>query len=88
MKVGSGGNSWSVPPAAVIADIDLQAAEIVLVVHWIGGIHTEIRLPKRRRENRCSASADLIAAVRQLVLIANDDVIIPRPRMRRLKLTP
>jgi len=59
----------------VIADIDLQAAEIVLVVHWIGGIHTEIRLPKRRRENRRSASADLIAAVRQLVLIANDDVI-------------
>ena len=73
--MGSGGNSRSVPPAAVIADIDLQAAEIVLVVHWIGGIHTEIRLPKRRRENRRSASADLIAAVRQLVLIANDDVI-------------
>ena len=59
----------------MIADIDLQAAEIVLVVHWIDGIHTEMRLPKRRRENRCSASADLIAAVRQLVLIANDDVI-------------
>jgi hypothetical protein len=59
----------------VIADIDLQAAEIVLVVHWIGGIHAEIRLPKRRRENRRSASADLIAAVRQLVLIANDDLM-------------
>jgi hypothetical protein len=59
----------------VIADIDPQAAEIVLVVHWIGGIHNEIRLPKRRRGNRGSASADLIAAVRQLALIANDDVI-------------
>jgi hypothetical protein len=59
----------------VIADIDPRAAEIVLVVHWIGGIHNEIRLPKRRRGNRGSASADLIAAVRQLALIANDDVI-------------
>jgi hypothetical protein len=59
----------------VIADIDSNAAEIVLVIHWIGGIHSEIRLPKRRRGNRKCASADLIAAVRQLVLIANDDVI-------------
>jgi hypothetical protein len=59
----------------VIADIDPQAAEIVLVVHWIGGIHNEIRLPKRRRGNPDSASADLIATVRQLALIANDDVI-------------
>ena len=30
----------------VVADIDDEAAEIVLVVHWMGGIHTEIRLPQ------------------------------------------
>ena len=59
----------------VIADIDLEAAEIVLVVHWIGGVHSEIRLPRRRRGQRSSTSADLIAAVRQLVLIANDNLI-------------
>jgi hypothetical protein len=59
----------------VIADIDLEAAEIVLVVHWIGGVHSEIRLPRRRRGQRSSTSADVIAAVRQLVLIANDDLI-------------
>jgi hypothetical protein len=32
----------------VIADIDQEAAEIVLVVlvvHWIGGVHSEMRLP-------------------------------------------
>src|SRR6266404_5836779 len=33
----------------VVADIDDAAAEIVLVVHWIGGVHSEMRLPKRRR---------------------------------------
>lgn len=59
----------------VIADIDAEAAAIVLVIHWMGGIHTELRLPRRRRGQRNSTSADIIAAVRQLVLIANDDLI-------------
>jgi hypothetical protein len=27
----------------VIADIDTNAAEIVLLIHWVGGVHTEIR---------------------------------------------
>ena len=59
----------------VVADIDREAAEIVLVVHWIGGVHSEMRLPRRRRGQRNSTPADVIAAVRQLVLIANDDLI-------------
>src|SRR5437762_13272103 len=59
----------------VIADIDQEAAETVLVVHWIGGVHSEMRLPRRRRGQRNSTSVDVIAAVRQLVLIANDDLI-------------
>jgi len=59
----------------VIADIDQEAAEIVLIVHWIGGVHSEMRLPRRRRGQRNSTSVDVIAAVRQLVLIANDDLI-------------
>ena len=44
-------------------------------MHWVGGIHSEIRLPRRRRGQRTSTSADVIAAVRQLVLIANDNLI-------------
>ena len=59
----------------VIADLDQEAAEIVLIVHWMGGIHREIRLPRRRRGQRSSTSADIVAAVRQLVLIANDNLI-------------
>jgi len=59
----------------VVADIDPQAAEIILVVHWNGGVHSEMRLPRRRRGQRNSTSADIIAAVRQLTLIANDDLI-------------
>jgi hypothetical protein len=59
----------------VIADIDPESAEIVLVVHWIGGVHSEMRLPRRRRGQRNSTSADVIVAVRQLALIVNDDLI-------------
>lgn len=59
----------------VMADIDDAASEIVLIVHWVGGIHSEIRLPKRRRGQRNSTSANIIQAVRRLVLIASDDLI-------------
>ena len=59
----------------VIADIDAKAAEIVLIIHWMGSVHTELRLPRRRHGQRNSASPDIVEAVRQLVLIANDDLI-------------
>src|SRR6266702_2316688 len=59
----------------VVADIDRDTSEIVLFVHWIGGIHSQLRLPLRRRGQRNSTSADVIEAVRQLVLIASDDLI-------------
>ncbi|WP_255326009.1 recombinase family protein [Sphingobium sp. 15-1] len=59
----------------IIADIDGDASEIVLLIHWAGGVHTELRLPKRRKGQRNSTPADVIVAVRQLVLIANDDLI-------------
>jgi hypothetical protein len=59
----------------VIADIDADAGMIVLLIHWMGGAHTELRLPRRRRGQRNSTAPDIVVAVRQLVLIANDDLI-------------
>ncbi len=59
----------------VVADIDDKTSQIVLLIHWIGGVHTELRLPKRRRGQRNSTTPEVIAAVRQLVLIASDDLI-------------
>jgi hypothetical protein len=29
----------------VIVDIDAEAGEIVLIIHWMGGAHTQLRLP-------------------------------------------
>ena len=63
----------------VVADIDAGAAngtgEVVLVVHWVGGVHTELRLPRKRRGQRNSTPLETVEAIRQLVLITNDDVI-------------
>jgi DNA invertase Pin-like site-specific DNA recombinase len=59
----------------VIADIEPQASEIVLVLHWVGGVHTELRLPRRRRGQCKSTAVEIIEAVRVLVRIAGDDLI-------------
>ena len=59
----------------VVADVDAAAGEIILFLHWMGGIHTELRLPRRRRGQRDSTSQDIVTAVRQLVSIANDELI-------------
>ena len=60
----------------VIADIDAQGGEIILVVHWMGGIHTELRIPRRRRgQPRNSAAQEIVQSVRLLARICSDDVI-------------
>ncbi|KUJ73319.1 DNA recombinase [Ruegeria marisrubri] len=59
----------------VVADLDDDASEIVLLVHWAGGAHTEIRLKKRRRGQRNATPPNVAETVRQLARIASDDVI-------------
>jgi DNA invertase Pin-like site-specific DNA recombinase len=59
----------------VIADADPQVGEIILVVHWMGGVHTELRLPRRRRGQRNGTSKEIVEAVRELVRICSDDLI-------------
>jgi hypothetical protein len=60
----------------IIVDVDAPRGEIVVVVHWQGGVHTEIRLPRRRRgQNRTHTSQETVAAVGILARIGSDDVI-------------
>lgn len=56
----------------VVADVDAEAGEIILMIHWHGGVHTELRLPRRRRGTCTATSKDIIAAVQQLVHVASD----------------
>lgn len=59
----------------VIADVDPAASEVVLVIHWRGGMHTELRLPRRRRGTCTATSKDIVAAVRSLARVCDDTVI-------------
>jgi len=60
----------------VVVDVDTEAAEVVLVIHWIGGVHTELRVPRRRRgQNRTHTAAETLEAVRALARICSDAMI-------------
>ena len=59
----------------VIADVDATAGEILLHVHWKGGMHTQLRLPRRRRGQMNHTSKDVVTAVRSLARLCSDDVI-------------
>lgn len=59
----------------VVADVDKARSEIILVIHWQGGVHTELRLPRRRRGCCQATSKDIIQAVRVLARICTDDIL-------------
>jgi DNA invertase Pin-like site-specific DNA recombinase len=60
----------------VVVDVDTAAAEVVLLVHWKGGVHSELRLPRRRRgQNSSHSSPQILDAVRALANICSDDLI-------------
>ena len=60
----------------VVADVDDAASEIVLMVHWKGGVHTELRVPKRRiGQNRHQTPVDTVEAIRALACVCTDDEI-------------
>jgi DNA invertase Pin-like site-specific DNA recombinase len=60
----------------IVADVDAEAGQVILVIHWKGGVHTELRLPRRRRgQNRSHSPKEVVDAVRILALACSDDVI-------------
>jgi len=60
----------------VIADVDANAGEIILVIHWKGGVHTELRLPRRRRgQNSSHTPPEIVEAVRTLAHTCSDDLL-------------
>ncbi|HEY2132982.1 MAG TPA: hypothetical protein VGH36_08415 [Acetobacteraceae bacterium] len=51
----------------ITVDIDEQAREIVLLIHWKGGQHSELRLRKPRTgEHECSTSDEALAVIRSM----------------------
>ena len=62
--------------AQIWADVDEACREIVLTIHWKGGVHTELRVRKRRTgEHRHQTAPDVVEAVRGLARILPDQQI-------------
>jgi len=60
----------------VMVDVDAEHGELILIIHWKGGVHTELRLPRRRRgQNGAQTSKDIVEAVRILARVSSDDWI-------------
>jgi DNA invertase Pin-like site-specific DNA recombinase len=60
----------------VIADLDRDQGALILVIHWKGGIHTELRLRHRHRgQNSAQTSKDVVEAVRVLARVCPDELI-------------
>lgn len=58
----------------VLVDIDEQQSEVVITIHWQGGVHTELRVPRRRRGTATQTAPDIIAAVRILARVSSDEM--------------
>jgi DNA invertase Pin-like site-specific DNA recombinase len=51
----------------IVADVDEAAGEIVLVIHWKGGQHSELRVKKPKTgEHSCSTSEQALAVMRSM----------------------
>jgi DNA invertase Pin-like site-specific DNA recombinase len=56
--------------------VDVAASEVVVVIHWKGGAHTEVRLPRRRRgQNSTQTAKETVDAVKALARICPDPLI-------------
>ncbi len=70
----------------IVADVDDNAQEVVLVVHWIGGRHSELRIakPKTGHHGHCT-KAEAVDVVRQMAANYTDEEIAFTLNRLRLK---
>jgi hypothetical protein len=60
----------------IIVAVDSAVGEILLTVHWKGGVHSELRVPRRRRgQNRLHTASSIVEAVQLLTRISTDELI-------------
>ncbi len=60
----------------IVVDVDAGAAEVALLIHWKGGIHTTLSVRRRRRgEHGAQTAPEIAEAVRALALICCDRAI-------------
>jgi excisionase family DNA binding protein len=60
----------------IVADVDEQAREVILVIHWRGGQHSQLRIKKPRTgEHECRTPEEALAVMRSMAGRWDDDQI-------------
>jgi DNA invertase Pin-like site-specific DNA recombinase len=60
----------------VLVDVHSQQGLIDVVIHWKGGIHSELQVRRRKRgRNRFATSDNVVKIIKELVKICSDDII-------------
>jgi hypothetical protein len=62
--------------AYIIADVDEEAREVILTIHWRGGQHSQLRVRKPRRgEHGCRTPEEALAVIRSMASRWSDENI-------------
>jgi hypothetical protein len=62
----------------VIVDVDDDARDVILTIHWRGGQHSELRVRKPRAgEHGCATTEDALAVMRSMAGRWSDEHIAP-----------
>jgi DNA invertase Pin-like site-specific DNA recombinase len=70
----------------VVADVDERSQEVVLIIHWVGGRHSELRVRKLRTgQHRHCTKAEAVDIVRQMAATYTDEEIALTLNRLRLK---
>ncbi len=57
----------------IVVDVDRHAGSIMAIIHWKGGVHTELVVGVRRRgQNSLHTAPETIGAIRSLALVCPD----------------
>lgn len=60
----------------IIADVDETAREVILTIHWQGGQHSQLRIPKPKSgEHGCCTSDEALAVIRSMATRWSDQDI-------------
>src|SRR6185295_15222701 len=56
----------------VVVDVNGEGGEVIAVIHWKGGVHSELRVPRRRRgHNGAHTPKEVVDVIRVLARICS-----------------
>jgi DNA invertase Pin-like site-specific DNA recombinase len=60
----------------IVVDVDTEAHEVDIVIHWKGGLHSAARVARRRTgQHSRGTESDVVEAVRVLARVCDDELI-------------